>query len=49
MKPEHYTWDDPHGQNGPTVMCLCGWAYWHKRAKIRARAAKRHLSKVGAR
>lgn len=48
-KTEHRVWFDPHGPNGPTAHCLCGWSFWHRRPKVIDRAANRHLDKKGQR
>jgi len=44
-KPGHLTYDEPHAEHGPAVVCVCGWVKRHPRPKVRLAAAKRHLAK----
>lgn len=48
-KPAHHVWTEPHGEQGVDVRCICGWRKAHARAKVRAAAAAKHLSKSGVR
>lgn len=45
-KPRHVIVRDPHGERGPVVWCICGWAKSHPREKVREAAVVRHLTRV---
>jgi hypothetical protein len=44
-KPKHLTTEDPHGEFGPEVRCICGWRKRHPRQKVRMLASMAHLTK----
>lgn len=48
IRGQHRLDHDPHGERGAEVRCCCGWRFHHVRAKVRDKAAARHLAKTGA-